>query len=108
VAYFTRINRELTPADMRERFEEYIATSINGELNQLRDISSEARRNAFWVVAVDGWIVGMFGIESRSEESTELRRMYLHRSYRGCGIAQRMLQRAETRARESQFLKVDP
>ena len=106
VALFTRINRELAPADMRERFEEYIATSIEGELNQLRDIFSEARRNAFWVVAIDGRIVGMFGIESRSEDSTELRRMYLDRSYRGCGIAQRMLQCAETRARELGFSKL--
>jgi GNAT superfamily N-acetyltransferase len=106
VALFTRINRELAPADMRERFEEYISTSIDGELSHLRDIFSEARRNAFWVVAIDGQIVGMFGIESRSEDCTELRRMYLDRAYRGRGIAQRMLQCAETRARELGFSKL--
>lgn len=106
VALFTRINRELAPPDMRERFEEYIATSISGELSQLRDIFSEAKRNAFWVVAIDGQIVGMFGIESRSEDSTELRRMYLDRAYRGRGIAQRMLQCAEARARQLGFSKL--
>jgi GNAT superfamily N-acetyltransferase len=42
----------------------------------------------------------MFGIESRDNDSTELRRMYLDRRYRGQGIAQRMLQCAEMRARE--------
>jgi GNAT superfamily N-acetyltransferase len=106
VALFTRINRELAPPDMRERFEEYIATSISRELSQLRDIFSEAKRNAFWVVAIHGQVVGMFGIENCSEDSTELRRMYLDRSYRGRGIAQRMLQCAEARARELGFSKM--
>jgi GNAT superfamily N-acetyltransferase len=106
VALFTRINRELAPPDMRERFEDYIATSINGELSHLREIFSEARRNAFWVVAVDEQIVGMFGIESRSADSTELRRMYLDRAHRGRGIAQRMLQSAEARARDLGFSKM--
>ena len=89
--------------NMRERFEEYIETSIKGEMSHLRDIFSEAKRNAFWVVAIDGQIIGMFGIESRSEYSTELRRMYLDRPYRGRGIAQRMLQCAENRARDLGF-----
>jgi N-acetylglutamate synthase-like GNAT family acetyltransferase len=106
VALFTRINRELAPADMRERFEDYISASIKGELSHLRDIFSEAKRNAFWVVAIDGQIVGMFGIESRSEDSTELRRMCLDRAYRGRGIAQRMLQCAEARARDLGFSKL--
>jgi hypothetical protein len=56
---FTRINRELAPANMRELFEQYIATSISGAMR---------------VVEIDDRIVGMFGIESRSEDSTELRR----------------------------------
>jgi GNAT superfamily N-acetyltransferase len=106
VALFTRINRELAPPDMRERFEDYIATSINGELSYLRDIFSESKRNAFWVVEMDAQIIGMFGIERRSEDSTELRRMYLDRAYRGRGIAQRMLQCAEARARVLGFSKL--
>jgi GNAT superfamily N-acetyltransferase len=106
VALFTRINRELAPPHMRERFEDYIAASIEGELSHLLDVFSEARRNAFWVVAIDGSIVGMFGIESRSDESTELRRMYLDQAYRGRGIAQRMLQCAEARARDHNFSKL--
>jgi GNAT superfamily N-acetyltransferase len=106
VSLFTRINRELAPPDMRERFEEYIATSIEGEMSHLRDIFSEAKRNAFWVVAIDEKIAGMFGIESRGEDSTELRRMYLDQAYRGRGIALRMLQCAEARARDLGFSKM--
>jgi hypothetical protein len=74
VALFIRINRELAPDHMREQFERYIATVIDGELKQLPDIFSAARRNAFWVVEVDGRIVGMFGIEAHDAERTELRR----------------------------------
>jgi GNAT superfamily N-acetyltransferase len=105
-ALWTRINRELAPPDMHELFEQYIATAINGELRQLQGVFSEAKRNAFWVVEADKEIVGTFGIESRSEDSTELRRMYLDRGHRGRGIAQRMLQRAEAWARELGFSKM--
>jgi GNAT superfamily N-acetyltransferase len=103
---FIRINRELAPAEMREQFEEYVQSCIDGEMSRLRDIFSKARRNAFWVVERGDEIIGMFGIESRSIESTELRRMYLDRRHRGRGIAQRMLQCAETRARELGFAKL--
>lgn len=106
VALFTSINRELAPSEMRELFEQYIQTSIDQEIGRLCDIFSEARRNAFWVVETGDEIIGMFGIESRSQESTELRRMYLDARYRGRGIAQRMLQCAETRARELGFVKL--
>jgi GNAT superfamily N-acetyltransferase len=91
---------------MRERFEQYIQTSVDEELSRLRDIFSETKRNAFWVVETGDKIIGMFGIESRGDDSTELRRMYLDRQHRGRGIAQRMLQCAETRARELGFAKL--
>lgn len=105
-ALWTRINRELAPSDMRELFERYIETVISGELRQLQDIFSTAKRNAFWVVEADKEIIGTFGIESRSKDSTELRRMYLQKGLRGRGIAQRMLQFAESQARELGFSKM--
>jgi putative acetyltransferase len=103
VALFTRINRELAPDHMREQFDRYIATVIDGELKQLSEIFSPARRNAFWVVEANTEIVGMFGIEAHDEGRTELRRMYLDRPYRGTGISGRMLACAEARARELGF-----
>jgi putative acetyltransferase len=106
VALFTRINRELAPDHMREQFEQYVATGIDGELKHLPDIFTAARRNAFWVVEADGRIVGMFGIEACDLDRTELRRMYLDKLYRGRGIAQRMLAYAEARARELGFTKI--
>jgi hypothetical protein len=44
VALFTRINRELAPANMRELFEQYIATSISGELRELSSADAMSTR----------------------------------------------------------------
>ena len=105
-ALWARINRELAPAHMREQFEEYIAVALHAELRQLQDIFSATRRNAFWVVESGVRIVGTFGIESREDDSTELRRMYLDRDCRGRGIAQSMLGLAEQQARDLGFSRV--
>jgi GNAT superfamily N-acetyltransferase len=103
---WTRINRELAPAGMEKLFEQYIAMTTDGELKQLAEVFSEAKRNAFWVVESTNEIVGSFGIESRSVNDTELRRMYLDEGYRGLGIAQRMLDYAQTEARALGFTKM--
>jgi GNAT superfamily N-acetyltransferase len=103
---WTRINRELAPVGMEKLFEQYIAMTIDGELKQLLEVFSDARRNAFWVVESPNGIVGSFGIEGRSERDTELRRMYLDEGYRGLGIAQRMLGRAQAEARALGFTKM--
>jgi GNAT superfamily N-acetyltransferase len=106
LALFIRTNRDLAPEHMREQFEQYIGTAIDGELRRLPEIFSAARRNGFWTVEADGRIIGMFGIEACDANRTELRRMYLDKPYRGRGIAQRMLACAEARARELGFTKI--
>jgi ribosomal protein S18 acetylase RimI-like enzyme len=105
-ALWTRINRELAPAGMEELFEQYIATTINGELKQLLEVFSEEKRNAFWVVENANEMVGCFGIESHGTDDTELRRMYLDKGYRGAGIAQRMIDQAQAEARALGFKKM--
>ncbi len=105
-ALWSRINRELAPAGMEEVFERYIATTISGELVQLSEVFSDAKKSAFWVVGHQGVIVGCFGIESHSDTDTELRRMYLDRGFRGAGIAKRMLECAEDQARSLGFRKM--
>jgi len=106
VDLFIRINRELAPPEMREQFERFIQASIDGEMSRLGDVFAETKGNALWVVEACDEIIGMCGIESRSDDSTELRRMYLDRRHRGRGIAQSMLLHAETRARELGFTKL--
>lgn len=102
-ALWARVNRELAPDDRREQFEQYIAGPLADELRRLQDVFSETKRNAFWAVTLGEEIIGTFGIESRSRDTTELRRMYLDRRHRGTGVAQRMLECAESRARELGF-----
>src|SRR5882672_6682608 len=80
--------------------------TIDGELKQLLEVFSEAKRNSFWVVESANEIVGSFGIESHSINDTELRRMYLDKGYRGLGIAQRMLDCAQAEARALGFTKM--
>jgi GNAT superfamily N-acetyltransferase len=103
---WTRINRELAPVGMEETFELYIAMTIEGELRQLLEVFSAAKRNAFWVVESANEIVGSFGIESRGVNDAELRRMYLDQGYRGRGIAQGMLDCAQAEARALGFTKM--
>jgi GNAT superfamily N-acetyltransferase len=91
---------------MEDLFERYIATITDGELKQHPGLFSEARRSAFWVVETEGEIVGSFGIESRNDRKTELRRMYLDQRYRGSGVAQRMLDFALEEARRRGFTKM--
>ena len=61
VDLFIRINRELAPPEMRERFDQYIQTSIDGEMSRLRDIFSRTKRNAFWVVETGDEIIACSG-----------------------------------------------
>ncbi len=106
---WTRVNQELAPAGMETLFEQYIATTIEGELSCLLDIFSQAKRKAFWVVELaDGSrrIVGTFGIECHNSDTTELRRMYIDASWRGGGFAERMLRTAEAMARELGFSRM--
>src|ERR1700740_2693415 len=106
---WARVNRELAPAGMESLFEQYIATTIEGELSRLLDIFSLARRNAFWVAQLTGEsqkIVGTFGIECHDSDTTELRRMYVDAGWRGCGLADRMLRTAEATARELGFTRM--
>jgi len=106
---WARVNRELAPAGMEALFEQYIAGTIEGELSHLDDVFSRARRNAFWVVEPAGGspqIVATLGIECRDRDTTELRRMYIDRAWRGRGLAQRMLRTAEAMARGLGFSRM--
>ena len=105
-ALWSRINRELAPAGMEELFEQYIVMTISDELVHLSEVFSEEKKNAFWVVDLQGEIVDCFGIESHGEISTELRRMYLDQEFRRAGIGKRMLECAEEQARSLGFRKM--
>jgi len=75
----------------------------------LEDIKKSyfARGGVFYVLeAEDSSIIGAYGLYRMSDDTCELRKMYLHRDYRGKGLGKRLLEDALTRARGLGYTKV--
>ncbi|MBN8990302.1 MAG: GNAT family N-acetyltransferase [Rhizobiales bacterium] len=103
---FIRVNRLLAPPDMKQAFEDYIATSLKEEIDQISSYYGK-KRGGFWVAVEGGRLVGMFGLEPSSTEAMELRRMYVDPDARRRGIARRMLGFAEDECRRRHLLRMD-
>jgi putative acetyltransferase len=96
---FTRVNRELAPAHMRDAFEEYIELSIREEIGRIPDYYDPRRGASFWVLANNGDIWGYFGLEPAGGNAMELRRMHIDAIHRRRGFGMLMLRHAEQVAR---------
>jgi GNAT superfamily N-acetyltransferase len=103
---FVRVNRLLSPEEMREAFETYIARSLTEEIDRVADYYSE-RNDSFWVAVDGGRLIGMFGLEPSTVGAMELRRMYVDPDVRRRGIARRMLDFAEQECRRRSRPRVD-
>jgi putative acetyltransferase len=65
------------------------------------------RGGAFYVLEEkDGAIIGSYGLYPMPPDTCELRKMYLHRAYRGRGLGKRLLEHALAEARRLGFAKV--
>lgn len=65
------------------------------------------RGGAFYVLeSQDSSVIGAYGLYRMDEHTCELRKMYLHRDFRGRGLGKRLLEDALTQARELGFTKV--
>jgi GNAT superfamily N-acetyltransferase len=95
---FVSVNRLLSPAHLREAFEEYIARSLTEEIRRIADYYGE-RHGGFWVALEGNRIIGTFGLERTAADAMELRRMYVDPSVRRAGVARQMLQYAEDECR---------
>ncbi len=91
---FILTNRALAPPQLKDRFEAYIKSSLDEEIDKISEYYSE-KGGSFWVSTLENRIVGMFGLEANGEGSMELRRMYVDHKWRKQGIAQKMLKFAE-------------
>lgn len=103
---FVTVNRLLSPPDMREAFEGYIARSLAEEVGRVSSYYNE-HGGAFWVACQDGNIVGMFGLEPFDDNSYELRRMYVSPTVRRLGIASEMLRFAENECRRRGIRRIE-
>ena len=75
----------------------------------LKDIEQSylRRGGAFYVLEQDeGSIMGSYGLYPLEAGLCELRKMYLHRDYRGRGHGRRMLEDALTKARQLGFQRI--
>lgn len=105
-ALFVTINRELAPAGMEDAFAAYVQQALDEEVGRIAEYFSPSVGNGFWVLVHGGTIVGMFGLERQSDEAVELRRMYLEQSFRGRGLADWMLERAEAEAKRLDYRRL--
>ena len=103
---FVRVNRLLSPAQMQEAFEAYIARSLAEEIDRVTDYYSE-RNGGFWVAVDGGRLIGMFGLEPSADGAMELRRMYVDPDVRRRGVARRMLDFAEQECRRRSRPRLD-
>jgi putative acetyltransferase len=66
-----------------------------------------ARGGVFYVLEEqDGSIIGSYGLYPTEPGVCELRKMYLHRHYRGKGLGRHLLEDALARARQAGFQRV--
>ena len=103
---FVRVNRLLAPPQMKQAFEDYIATSLEEEIDQI-DGYYGRKQGGFWVAVEARKVVGMFGLEPSSTEAMELRRMYVDPEARRRGIARKMLAFAEDECRRRNLLRME-
>jgi GNAT superfamily N-acetyltransferase len=95
---FITINRTLSPPDLRDAFEEYIARALVDEIDRIGAYYTE-REGGFWVAVSGDRLVGTFGLERASADAMELRRMYVEPSTRRKGVGRAMLLFAEDECR---------
>ncbi|MHC5111066.1 MAG: GNAT family N-acetyltransferase [Planctomycetota bacterium] len=78
--------------------------------SDLTDIESHYMSRGGWFEVIedgDGVIVGSWGIQHKSTDVCELRKMFLLPQFRGNGMGRNMLQRAIDRARASGYRRIE-
>jgi GNAT superfamily N-acetyltransferase len=97
---FLKINRELTLPGLEQAFMDYVDRALREEICKIAEYYDGERGNGFWVMVLGDVVIGFVGLERQTSEIGELRRMYLDAAFRGRGLADRLLERAETEARK--------
>ncbi len=92
--------------ELEEEIRSYIQRSLSDDLSDIPGHYLNAPCNNFWVAEADGEIKGMVGIQYRSDEEAELRRMSVASDTRRQGIGRRLLEIVETFCREQGYQRI--
>ena len=84
----------------------YIRESLDDDLADISANYLEPPGSCFWVAELDGKIKGMVGIQHRTDDEAELRRMSVAGDARGQGIARRLLETAEDFCRKWGYARI--
>ncbi|XP_051504544.1 probable N-acetyltransferase camello [Myxocyprinus asiaticus] len=85
-------------------FTKYIQTSLNQDLNHIRQTYLESPNSCFWVAESQDCVVGTVAcLPAQFENCLELKRMSVKKSHRGQGIAKALCRTVADFARERGF-----
>jgi GNAT superfamily N-acetyltransferase len=85
---------------------EYIRHSLADDLADISASYLNEPGGHFWAAESEGQIKGMVGIQRRTDEEAELRRMSVASDSRRQGIGSRLLETAEAFCREQGYLRI--
>jgi GNAT superfamily N-acetyltransferase len=92
--------------EMQDAVQAYVRHSLSDDLADIpRHYLSEAASH-FWVAESGGSIVGTVGVQRRSPEEAELRRMSVAAGHRRQGIGSKLLEVAEAFCREQGYRRI--
>jgi GNAT superfamily N-acetyltransferase len=91
---------------LEEEVRRYIQRSLSDDLANIPHHYQIGSRSNFWVAEANGEIRGMVGIQHRSDEEAELRRMSVAGSSRRQGIGRRLLETVEEFCRQHGYRRI--
>lgn len=92
--------------ELEEEVRRYIQRSLADDLSDITGNYLRAPGGNFWVAQIDGEVKGMVGVQRRSLEEAELRRMSVAADSRRQGIGRRLLETVEAFCLEQGYQRI--
>ena len=92
--------------DYLPQVSDYVRDSLKDDLADIPANYLDQPGSCFWVAEVDGEIKGMVGIQHRSDEEAELRRMSVASDARSQGIGRQLLETVEDFCRKWGYARI--